>query len=407
MTKQEIAIEALQRAENNASEANYDVIFDGFIAMGIAEKDIEPRVNVFTFNAWKAKGRFVKKGEKGVKVITYILVDKKQKDSEETKKIKVKRQTTVFHISQTSPLDEPTEPKDKTPLIESENIEKNVKDEQEQPTTTELTKKPLNWYEEKQARRKERYQALADNAVMKSNAIYSQARNMADMIPFGQPNLLGHHSEKRDRNFRGKITRTFEKSFEQSNKAEYYERKAKSVGKAGISSDDPDAILKLEKKLSGLKKSQETMKLVNKIVRKKTISHDEKLLKIMELGLKKETANELLTGDFMGRLGFASYALQNNNAEINRIEKRINSLSKHKENENIVEENETFTFKLDYEINRIMFIFEGKPESSVREILKSNAFHWSKFNKAWVRKITPNALYIAKLVKENINEVLR
>ncbi|HFT6957220.1 TPA: DUF3560 domain-containing protein [Proteus mirabilis] len=407
MTKQEIAIEALQRAENNASEANYDVIFDGFIAMGIAEKDIEPRVNVFTFNAWKAKGRFVKKGEKGVKVITYILVDKKQKDSEETKKIKVKRQTTVFHISQTSPLDEPTEPKDKTPLIESENIEKNVKDEQEQPTTTELTKKPLNWYEEKQARRKERYQALADNAVMKSNAIYSQARNMADMIPFGQPILLGHHSEKRDRNFRGKITRTFEKSFEQSNKAEYYERKAKSVGKAGISSDDPDAILKLEKKLSGLKKSQETMKLVNKIVRKKTISHDEKLLKIMELGLKKETANELLTGDFMGRLGFASYALQNNNAEINRIEKRINSLSKHKENENIVEENETFTFKLDYEINRIMFIFEGKPESSVREILKSNAFHWSKFNKAWVRKITPNALYIAKLVKENINEVLR
>ncbi|WIF74477.1 DUF3560 domain-containing protein (plasmid) [Proteus vulgaris] len=407
MTKQEIAIEALQRAENNASEANYDVIFDGFIAMGIAEEDIEPRVNVFTFNAWKAKGRYVKKGEKGVRVITYILVDKKQEDSEETKKVKVKRQTTVFHISQTSPLNEPSEPEDKTPLTESVSAEENVKNEQEQPTTTELTKKPLNWYEEKQARRKERYQTLADNAVMKSNAIYSQARNMADMIPFGQPILLGHHSEKRDRNFRGKITRTFEKSFEQSNKAEYYERKAKSVGKAGISSDDPDAILKLEKKLSGLEKSQETMKLVNKIVRKKTISHDEKLLKIMELGLKKETANELLTGDFMGRLGFASYALQNNNAEINRIKKRINSLSKHKENENIVEENETFTFKLDYEINRIMFIFEGKPESSVREILKSNAFHWSKFNKAWVRKITPNALYTAKLVKENINEVLK
>lgn len=407
MTKQEIAIAALQRAENNASEANYDVIFDGFIDMGIAKEDIEPRVNVFTFNAWKAKGRFVKKGEKGVKVITYILVDKKEKDSDETKKVKVKRQTTVFHISQTSPLDEPTEPEDKKLLTESESTEKNVKDEQEQPREKEPTEKRLNWYEEKQARRKERYQMLADNAVMKSNAIYSQACNMADMIPFGQPILLGHHSEKRDRNFRNKITKTFEKSFEQSNKAEYYERKAKSVGKAGISSDDPDAILKLEKKLSGLEKSQETMKLVNKIVRNKAIPHDEKLLKIMGLGLKKETANELLIGDFMGRLGFAPYALQSNNAEINRIKKRIDSLSKHKEKSNIIEKSENFTFKLDYEINRVMFIFEGKPESNVREILKKNAFHWSKFNKAWVRKITPNALYVAKLVKENINEVLR
>lgn len=402
MTKQEIAIEALKRAENNSSEANYDVIIDGFVAMGIKEEDIEPRVNVFTFNAWKAKGRFVKKGEKGVKVITYILVDKKKKDSDETKKVKVKRQTTVFHISQTSSLDELIEPENKTTLIKSESTEKNVKDEQKQPTVTEPTEKPLNWYEEKQARRKERYQALADNAVMKSNAIYSQARNMAEMIPFGQPILLGHHSEKRDRNFRGKITKTFEKSFEQSNKAEYYERKAKSVGKAGISSDDPDAILKLEKKLSGLEKSQETMKLVNKIVRNKAISHDEKLLKIKELGLKKETANELLTGDFMGRLGFASYALQSNNAEINRIKKRIDSLSKHKENKNIVEENENFIFKIDYEINRIMFIFEGKPESNVRDILKRNAFNWSNFNKAWVRKITPNALYVTRLVKEKL-----
>ncbi|HGN0251116.1 TPA: ArdC-like ssDNA-binding domain-containing protein [Proteus mirabilis] len=127
MTKQEIAIAALQRAENNASEANYDVIFDGFIDMGIAKEDIEPRVNVFTFNAWKAKGRFVKKGEKGVKVITYILVDKKEKDSDETKKVKVKRQTTVFHISQTSPLDEPTEPEDKKLLTESESTEKKRK----------------------------------------------------------------------------------------------------------------------------------------------------------------------------------------------------------------------------------------------------------------------------------------
>ncbi|MEX9892485.1 ArdC-like ssDNA-binding domain-containing protein [Providencia rettgeri] len=101
MTKQEIAIEALNRAENNASEKNYETIFNGFMAMGIAKDDIEPRVNIFTFNAWKAKGRVVKKGEKGVKVITYIQVDKKEENSDEVKKVLKKRQTTVFHISQT------------------------------------------------------------------------------------------------------------------------------------------------------------------------------------------------------------------------------------------------------------------------------------------------------------------
>ncbi|MEX6113842.1 DUF3560 domain-containing protein [Providencia stuartii] len=403
MTKQEIAIEALDRAENNASETNYETIFNGFMAMGIAKDDIEPRVNVFTFNAWKAKGRVVKKGEKGVKVITYIQVDKKEENSDEVKKVLKKRQTTVFHISQTSPLNEPSEPEDKAPLTESVSAAENAKDKQEQSATLVQEEKTLNWYEEKQARRKERYQELADNAAIKSNAIYSQARNMADMIPFGQPILLGHHSEKRDRNFRSKIIKTFEKSFEQSNKAEYYENKAASVGKAGISSDDPDAILKLEKKLAGLEKCQERMKSVNKIVKNKKMTAEEKLNKLIELGYKQESATELLNGDFLGRIGFAPYALQNNNAEINRVKKRIISLSKIKNNDNVTEENNKFIFKVNYEINRIMFIFDDKPDDKIRKILKSNAFNWSKYNNAWIRKISPNSLYVAELIKKELN----
>ncbi|HDF2366293.1 TPA: DUF3560 domain-containing protein [Morganella morganii] len=407
MTKQEIAIQALNRAENNESVSNYDAIYEGFKAIGIAEEDIEPRVNVFTFHAWKAKGRFVKKGEKGVKVITYIVVDKKQENSEETKKVKVKvkRQTTVFHISQTSSLDDPTEPENKASLTEPVSIAEDAKEEQEQPAAAIQEEKPLNWYEEKQARRKERYQEIAGNAVLKSNAIYSQARTMADMIPFGQPILLGHHSEKRDRNFRSKITRTFEKSFKESSKAEYYERKAKSVGRAGISSDDPDAVLKLQKKLSGLEKNHERMKLVNKVVKNKKITHDEKINEIIALGFKKESATELLKGDFMGRIGFATYALQNNKAEINRVKSRIEDLSKIKNNDNITEENDNFTFKVNYEINRIMFVFDDKPEEKVRNILKSNAFNWSKYNNAWIRKISPNALYAANYIKSQLNDL--
>lgn len=402
MTKQEIAIEALDRAENNASETNYETIFNGFMAMGIDKDDIEPRVNVFTFNAWKAKGRFVKKGEKGVRVITYIQVDKKEEDSDEVKKVLKKRQTTVFHISQTSPTDEPTQPEDKTEVIESASTEENVKSEQEHPAAAKTEEKALNWYEEKQARRKDRYLELAGNAAIQSSVNYSRAVKMADAIPFGQPILLGHHSERRDRNYRAKITKNFEKSFEQSSKAEYYENKAASVGKAGISSDDPDAILKLQKKLTRLEKSHEIMKSVNKIVKNKKMTHDEKYNEIIKLGIKEKDINELLTGNIVGTIGFAPYALQNNNAEINRVKKRIKSLSEIKNNDNVTEENNKFIFKINYEINRIMFIFDGKPEKEVRKILGENSFNWSSYNNAWIRKISHNALYAANSIKKQL-----
>ena len=72
MTKQEIQAEAIDRAQTGQSLMNYPAIYAGFMAKGITEADILPRENVFTFNAWKALGRSVKKGEHGVKVVTFI-----------------------------------------------------------------------------------------------------------------------------------------------------------------------------------------------------------------------------------------------------------------------------------------------------------------------------------------------
>ena len=46
--------EALHRAKTSEAMSNYPAIFEGFIAKGILEQDIEPRVNIYTFAAWKA-----------------------------------------------------------------------------------------------------------------------------------------------------------------------------------------------------------------------------------------------------------------------------------------------------------------------------------------------------------------
>src|SRR5262249_11012014 len=90
--------EALDRARDGLSDTNYPAIYAGFIAKGIAKADIEPRENVFTFNAWKALGRSVKKGEHGVKICTFV--ERRDKETSEVVS-RYPHTTTVFHISQT------------------------------------------------------------------------------------------------------------------------------------------------------------------------------------------------------------------------------------------------------------------------------------------------------------------
>ncbi len=110
MTKTEMQAEALANARAGQSVLNYAAIFARFMAKGIAEADIKPRENVFTFHAWKALGRSVKKGEHGVRVVTFIDCSANEHDpaTGEEKTISYRRPhtTTVFHISQTEPTGE-------------------------------------------------------------------------------------------------------------------------------------------------------------------------------------------------------------------------------------------------------------------------------------------------------------
>jgi len=97
--------EALSRALTGQTWSNFPAIIQGFTARGIPEDQILPRENVFTYQAWKALGRQVRKGEHGVKVVTFIKRDKKTEDSA-TGEVKLQtysmpRTVSVFHISQT------------------------------------------------------------------------------------------------------------------------------------------------------------------------------------------------------------------------------------------------------------------------------------------------------------------
>lgn len=107
MTNQEIQAEALKRATQGQSFANYQSIFDGFLAMGIPAAEILPRENVLTFEAWRALGRVVCKGQHGVKVVTWVPMTRKDETTGNSEPIgRRPKSTTVFHISQTKPIPE-------------------------------------------------------------------------------------------------------------------------------------------------------------------------------------------------------------------------------------------------------------------------------------------------------------
>jgi hypothetical protein len=107
MTNQEQYQETLGRAAGGLSLGNYPAIFAGFTQRGIPQSEIKPRENVFTFAAWKALGRHVRKGQHGVKVLTFISSTKEDKETGEKVTHRRPWSTTVFHVSQTAP-DQPT-----------------------------------------------------------------------------------------------------------------------------------------------------------------------------------------------------------------------------------------------------------------------------------------------------------
>lgn len=277
-------------------------------------------------------------------------------------------------------------------------------DTPEELTADELYQARLVRYNARIEGKRDRYEELAAKKQQASNAACDRSSQMAAAIPFGQPILIGHHSERRDRNYRNRIHTIMGQSVKLQETSDYYANKAAGVGTAGISSDDPSAVHQLQKKLEGLEEAQQRMKDANKIVRK-AITDEEKISGMVALGLSEKAAKEALK-PLYGRPGFAQYQLSNNNAEIRRVKQRIKDLEALASRTGQDEETEAYTYKECKLENRCMFIFEGKPDEQKRNILKGHGFKWSPTRGAWVRQLNANGLYAAKTVKKLLTELL-
>lgn len=248
-----------------------------------------------------------------------------------------------------------------------------------------------NDFESRRQARADRLLARAEKAQAASDAAYDRSRSILDPIPMGQPVLVGHHSEKRHRRALEKADNAMRKSCENSKKAEYYRRRSSACAEnTNIFSDDPEAVTKLKLKIESLEHLQESMKAINSALRK---NDDQALL---ALKLSPEQITKIKTPDFMGRIGFPAYALQNNNANIRRLKERLEGLSARTGQETRSETVNGVEIVQNTDLNRCQLFFPAIPAEPVRAFLKSNGFHWSRFNGCWQRHLSSAAVYLAQ-----------
>jgi hypothetical protein len=262
----------------------------------------------------------------------------------------------------------------------------------QKPSTPSVDQR--NSYERKLDAKRERLLAAADKADRQGDSRIQRASEDASAIPMGQPILVGHHSEKRDRNFRNRIHGNYQKGYELKNKAAELRGRAASVGTGGVSSDDPDAVEKLQEQLQKLEEKQQLYKAINKALRKSDRSGNDDELRA--LGLGDKLIEQLKKPDDYGDRGIAPFELSNNNANMRRIRKRIEALRAAADDQTTEEQHGDIRIVDNVEENRVQIFFPSTPSFDVRKKLKQNGFRWSPTAGAWQRHRSDAALWWAR-----------
>ena len=159
-----------------------------------------------------------------------------------------------------------------------------------------------------------------------------------------------------------------------------------------ISSDDPNAIQKLQDKLEMCEKSQKYMKEVNAYYRKNGTCEGFPVMEAARAARLDESVRQAYSWD---KQPFPSYALTNNSAEIRRLKQRIEKLTVNQEVGFVGWTFDGGEVVANSEENRLQILFDEKPDEQKRSALKGNGFKWLPSQGAWQRQLNDNAIYAA------------
>jgi hypothetical protein len=170
----------------------------------------------------------------------------------------------------------------------------------------------------------------------KAAAAFGSASSLSSSIPFGQPILIGHHSERRARNDAKRIQNRMMAGLECSDMADNHRSKAANIKSAldrTIFSDDANAVERLTEKISRLKIIAERIKKYNESARKAAKTGGTGDITILSEWEQKDLASLIKNCPYQLRDGnaFPAYRLTYISADIKRANDRILTINKLKE----------------------------------------------------------------------------
>lgn len=311
-------------------------------------------------------------------------------------------------------------------------------------------------YQDRVTRRHARLVAASERAFQEGTDLDKRADSLIGW-EFGQPVLVGHHSERKHRRALDRVQTLSTRAYEARLRSLELSRRAAAVeSNRAVSSDDPTGVIQLREKLYALEQRQARMVAINKCVQKiaakprqtkaqkeakesarraalhtsmqasndlfraeqaeKKAWLDTLPAKAPDLaklaGISEAEALRLLTPDFVGRIGFADYEIKNNNANIRNVRERLADLEAvaERRTQDDIETLYTLdgiqiTIRESGAANRIQIAFPAKPAGSVLGVLRDHGFIWAPSQNAHQRKLNNGARYAAECVMQRIGAV--
>lgn len=230
---------------------------------------------------------------------------------------------------------------------------------------------------ERLERKLERRREWAEKAETRSDQLAERSDKMMSIIPMGQPILVGHYSEKRDRNYRNRAWNMMGRSVEQRDLAEHHESKADGLEHQldrAIFSDDNNAIDALQARIDENEAKREHMKKVNALYRKQDAAG------LTEIGVDYEALKAKLAaaGGYWGSAPHLSYKLSNLGQRISRDRKRLEQIKKQNERHAEAEAAPNGVVIKPCNGGYCSVTFAEKPDRSILDALRAAGFFWCK-----------------------------
>ena len=246
--------------------------------------------------------------------------------------------------------------------------------------------------------RLERRREWAAGRRQKSDAAFDAVHRLADSIPFGQPILVGHHSERHARRDCERIDNGMRRACESVTMAAHHESKADGIERqleTTIFSDDPDAIEAIRAKVAAGHAQLAEWKVANSAWRKSGVAG------LVALGWPQARADAaavaIAAAYSWEKQPFVKWQISNLGANLRRLEKRIEHI------ESMQRQHETAQAApgglaivgADY----VSVTFAEKPAREILEALRAAGFCWGSGSWSGYREKLP--ALVLELIEEN------